>query len=273
MKDHFINKLIEVIGHEDIAKDIIYGDSALSFYTLIKIGESEKAILNLNLNGFFHYVYKLIEYMINSNFIYFDSNELRIIKEKVQNSEDITSVDFFRSNRKTIVRKIDEIRFQNLTKNLIDSNVEINKDKAEVINKFELFGFRKEYADLLNDLDKFIVGESSKYDLAGAINCLRELMINIFKDIVNLISEKTGDHPKDKSTGILRSFVKEKLDFTDRDNDVYDSIVSILHSEGGHSFSSSKKYFRLSRNMAIEVILLLLSKYEERFEGAKKDFM
>jgi hypothetical protein len=36
--------------------------------------------------------------------------------------------------------------------------------------------------------------------------------------------------------------------------------VDILHSEGGHSFTSNVEYFRLAKNIGIEISLFLLSK-------------
>jgi hypothetical protein len=39
-----------------------------------------------------------------------------------------------------------------------------------------------------------------------------------------------------------------------------------LHEEGGHSFVSEKEYFRLSRNIAIEIALFVLSKYEKKYK-------
>ena len=46
-------------------------------------------------------------------------------------------------------------------------------------------------------------------------------------------------------------------------------FINILHNEGGHDFISEKEYFRLARNIAVEIDLLLLSKYERLFSKNK----
>lgn len=63
--------------------------------------------------------------------------------------------------------------------------------------------------------------------------------------------------------GNIRAYLKNKFNLTDEENNFLNNFISILHGEGGHSFVSEKEYFRLARNIAIEISLFMLSKYEK----------
>ena len=66
-------------------------------------------------------------------------------------------------------------------------------------------------------------------------------------------------------TGRVRRYLKTKLELSDKDDKLIDAFIDVLHSEGGHSFVSNKEYFRLARNIAIEIALLVLSKYKSKY--------
>jgi hypothetical protein len=95
-------------------------------------------------------------------------------------------------------------------------------------------------------------------------------MADLLKDIANRIAEGEGfkiPHVEGRGEmGDVRSYLKSKLDFSDADDKFIDSFIDILHIEGGHSFMSEKEYFRLSRNIAIEIALFALSKYEKKYK-------
>jgi len=65
--------------------------------------------------------------------------------------------------------------------------------------------------------------------------------------------------------GRIRKYLKIKLELSDKDNSFINKYIDILHSKGGHSFVSNKNYFRLAKNIGIEIVLLILSKYKEKF--------
>jgi hypothetical protein len=84
------------------------------------------------------------------------------------------------------------------------------------------------------------------------------------KDLTKRIAEKENEKIpvlKDRSEmGNVRAYLKIKLGLSREDDTFIDSFVNILHSEGGHAFMSEKEYFRLARNIAVEIALLVLSK-------------
>ena len=96
-------------------------------------------------------------------------------------------------------------------------------------------------------------------------------MANLQKDVATKIAQKEGETIPTiggrKEMGNIRGYMKKKLDLSDNDDRFVDSFIDILHSEGGHAFTSEKEYFRLARNIAIEIALFILSKYEKKFKS------
>jgi len=76
------------------------------------------------------------------------------------------------------------------------------------------------------------------------------------------LNEDIPDDAKLGHMGRIRKYLKIKLELSDADNQLINKYIEILHSEGGHSFTANIEYFRLARNIGIEIVLLLLKKYE-----------
>ena len=102
------------------------------------------------------------------------------------------------------------------------------------------------------------------------ISNLRTFMGNLLKDVAGRIAQKESETiPTIQGCGEMgniRGYLKIKLNLSAKDDKFIDSFVDILHSEGGHAFMSEKEYFRLARNIAIEISLFILSKYEKKFK-------
>jgi hypothetical protein len=238
--------------------------SPLCFYVLVKLGFVDEAIDSLmrrykGCEG----LYRLILYLIPMD--YFDIAQLKVISTKVK-SEQIC-YDLAKKIELIIIEK----RYQLLNKKIKQINIEINQDKKAVSEKMSMLGFDKSYNQLLDEIDGFINTETSTVVNAGMISTLRAFMANLQKDIANKIAQKEGETipaiEGRREMGNIRGYLKKKLDLSDNDDKFVDSFVDILHSEGGHAFMSEKEYFRLARNIAIEIALFILSKYEKKFKS------
>jgi hypothetical protein len=163
-----------------------------------------------------------------------------------------------------------DYRFESLNRRIRRINIEINQDEKAVSEKIDALGFDKKYSKLLEGIGSFINAETPSFVNAGMINDLRTFMGSLLKDVANRIAESRKEQiPRLEGSaemGCIRSYLKDNLDLSDKDNRFIDAFVDILHSEGGHSFTSEKEYFRLSRNIAIEISLFILSKYEKNFK-------
>lgn len=281
LKKHFVKLLQSRITLENEAFGIsknrlsCAGAIALCFYTLIKLGLSDEAILALNKRQEPSGTLVLFFEDIGGNeYAYFSTNHLNEILRKVS-PWDLSysfadrTIEAFKKSRDNTKTKLIEKTYGLLKEEIKGINVEINRDKKIVSEKIVYLEFDDKYNELLNDIDKYLHAETSSIVNSGMINNLRVFLQDLFKDIAQKISEiekesipKLKDHGE---MGNIRNYLKNKLNLSDNDNRFINSFVDILHAEGGHAFTSNKEYFRLARNIAIEIALLILSKYEKEF--------
>ena len=238
------------------------GTSGVAFYTLVRLGYINDAIecLKQRQEGC-NNVYRLLLSIIDEH--YFNASQIALISSIVKDGN-------HRSEFAGYLRtKIAYSRFELLKTKIRTTNVEINQDKKAVSEKIGVIGLSDNYNELLNSMEDFIA-DSSKVVNAGMISTLRAFMADLLKDIALRIAEAEHEEiPKLQDRGEMgniRSYLKKRLELTDADDKFIDSFVDILHSEGGHAFLSEKEYFRLSRNIAIEIALFVLSKYQKKYK-------
>jgi hypothetical protein len=233
--------------------------SAIAFYALVKLGYSNEAIESLrDRQDSSNYIAGLLVCILDKH--YFDSNQLKAISE-------VAKVRRFTPELNSALTNA---RFDLLKSQIRKVNVEINQDKKAVAEKINLLGLSGNYNELLKCIDNFIQTDTSRGVNAGMIATLRTFMADLLKDIAKRISENEREAiPKIEGRaemGNIRGYLKTKLELSDKDDKFVDAFVDILHEEGGHSLVSEKEYFRLSRNIAIEIALFVLSKYEKKYK-------
>jgi hypothetical protein len=251
----------EEYGYRDqTGVTIFVSTSAIGFYALVKLGYTNDAIQSLKeRQNSCNYIARLLTSILDKH--YFDANQLKAISEIAKEGSFGAELNY----------KIVNARFDLLKTQIRKVNVEINQDKKTVAEKINVLGLSGNYNELLSCIDNFILTDTSKVVNAGMISALRTFMADLLKDVANRIahSESTGI-PKIEGRGEMgniRSYLKDKLDLSDADDRFINSFIDILHAEGGHAFLSEKEYFRLSRNIAIEISLFVLSKYEKKYKA------
>lgn len=241
------------------------GVSALCFYTLVQIGYANEAIESLKKRqNDFSGIYRLLYAILGTT--YFDSVQLKDLSDILEADRSAKIEEQLR-DKERLRSKIIEVRFQQLEKKLKKVNVEINQDKKSLAEKIDVLGLSGNYNELLDCIDNFILTDTSKVVNAGIISTLRTFMADLLKDVAEKIARTEGTkipHTDGRGEmGDVRDYLKRKLSFSDADDKFITSFVRILHAEGGHSFMSEKEYFRLSKNIAIEIALFVISKYEK----------
>ncbi len=249
----------------------LVGNSTLCFYALTEIGYGNEAIESFKKrHGGRQGIYTLIFYLID--FGIFSSKQLTEISDILKKDYVYLLEDIYNPDKigEKLQEKLISTRFERLSEQIKKVNREINEDEKTVIEKFKLLGFRDTFSELLESLDEYIMADTAKVVNAGIISALRTFMGDLLKDIAVKIAfaekEEIQKIEGKGEMGAIRSYLKNRLDLTEDDNKFIDSFVNILHGEGGHSFFSEKEYFRLSRNIAIEVALFILSKYEKKYK-------
>lgn len=243
----------------------------LCFYTLIRLGFIEEGIRCISLksnglNGFIKILYELFKLEEN----YFNLKDLHHINSIIQNLN--PTIDVF-STKNEVQSVIINKKYDIVKKQIKSVNLEINQDRKVVSEKIQYLNFDPKYNKFLIELDKFINTENSGLVNSGMISNLRTFMGDLIKDTVKKISSEDNEEiPQIEGRGEMgnnREYLKTKLGLSDKDDKFINSFIDILHKEGGHTFTSEKEYFRLTRNIGIEITLLILSKYEKRQKKSK----
>ncbi len=240
------------------------GLSKLCFYTLLQLGFTDEAIESFikrkkRFRGILSILMK-----INLD-DYFTVDQLTKLIPKIEKWDGNHFV------RNILLDKTRDSRIKQFDVKIKAQNIEINQDKKAVNEKITHLGFDPKYNTLLIEIDDFLKDETHKSINAGMISCLRTFMGDLVKDTAKKIAEFKKEEipklPNHKEMGNIRDYIKNNLNFSDEDDKFIDSFIDILHNEGGHAFLSEKEYFRLTKNMAIEISLFILSKYEKKFKN------
>ncbi len=235
--------------------------SGLCFYTLTMTGNADKAVKALSERQFkLDRINTILLHIFESNNEYYSFEML---------GEIIRSIDEYLAGNYKLKARIMSLaiqkRFDMVGRIVNKVNVEINQDRAQVIEKLRYLQFDQSYSIYLNEIDQFLLSDSESLS-AGMIASLRAFEENLFKEMAKKIQAKTGDKiPSNEKSemGNIRKYLKEKLLLPDHEDKFISDFIKILHTEGGHGFLSSKEYFRLSKNIMIELALFLLSQSEK----------
>jgi len=246
--------------------------SHLSFALLVKTGYIDEALDALIVRekqfgvlGCF-FCLKFLEKFIRYEYRLFNDDQLLKLKRAIEQ---------FKSNalgdpqlkKETILRQINELRCLKLEKELEGVNLEINKDKEEVIAKLKFFKFPKKLALALNKIEEhFSQTAKDSFDYSMVIGKIREFLTLLYEVTAKRLQEITKiDIPKHPSTGSLdyKGYVIEHLGLKEGENWILKGLAKITNSEGSHELISEKKYLRLTKNICIEITLLILTKLEK----------
>jgi len=274
LKSLFIDTLRKGIVNTESSFFVPYGVytgiSSLCFYTLVRVGYTNEAVGSLKkrkkgCEGLF----SLIICMLSAN--YFDSTQLGEILLKTREITKTIELPDDRSKSKgaKLGDIIVNLRYAFLQRKVSRINIEINEDKRALSQKIDLLGFGPRYNRLLDGIDKFINTETEEFINSGLISDLRAFVSDLLKDIAHRIAKKEQEaipsFPSHGEMGNIRKYLQDKLDYSEKDDKFVTAFIDILHSEGGHAFTSEKEYFRLARNIAIEIALFIVSKYERKY--------
>ena len=269
----FIRIMNEKLINDDSDKPRRGESSSLGFYFLMKIGkidETVRALIELFNENREKGTFSFREDLLFDIYVfmamepdYFDDDTLVLLKE-LNNS-----CGYFGAGSSEFKKRfnlhVNNLRYINLKNELKGINEELNIDKERVIDMMTKYGFPSLMEDFLLQIDQ--IPESSEWDTinSGMIGNLRSFYEELIRNISESIKEKSGDEFPNNSKGEMgnkRSYIKQHLELTKNDDKLISSYVNILHKEGGHSFISEKKYYRLTKNIGIEIAYFLLSKLE-----------
>jgi hypothetical protein len=165
--------------------------------------------------------------------------------------------------------KLINIRFTKLSSQLQWINIEINRDREDLRKTIQYLGFHPQYDQFLTELDAHFFGEKASIQVASLIWSFREFSSSLIIDIAKKISEieELPNIPKSPKANSpiwhARYYIKEKLWLSNHEDDFLDNFVQILQTQWWHAFLSSMEYFRLAKNIFIEIMLFLISRFRD----------
>lgn len=241
------------LGHFDIVIDYIYPSNCSKLYPLFS-----------TLEELLFYEYSL-----------FSKAELTKIKQNVGyiinykdnlKKEMALDQDMIGKGYK-ILERINIIFHKALAQSLQEGiNFQINIDRTKLKEKIRSFGFDNVLADALDKIEEMYWTTSSDvFDYSMAIDKLRSFWEITVESICKKIKDKTGhSYPTTEKTQIanLRLYIKEQLQL-DKEHQLMNKLVDILNDKGSHNLISEREYFRLTKNITIEVAMLLFIKLEQ----------
>ena len=162
------------------------------------------------------------------------------------------------------LERIHNIQYQQLKMLLGDvTNIQINTDKNRVKQLVTKYQFDEKLSEALDKVDQYYFSKAhDEFEYSMAIAPLREFFQLLMEDIANKIFEITNeDIPTSEATAIAnrRLYVKRHLHL-DEENQLLNKLIEMINHEGSHALISDKEYLRLTKNMSIELALLLLTK-------------
>ncbi len=163
------------------------------------------------------------------------------------------------------LKRIHQIEYHRLGKFLEGINPELNSDKIALINRMDELGFPEDAKRCLDEIDKIYFGSPDKFECKSCMGFIRSFLEEIFRELVQGMSKITTtpyESESDKFSNRKRYLLRVAF-INDDEAEFYQRYYNLVSNEGIHSLTSKREYVRISRNVVIELGLLLLNRYNE----------
>ncbi|TGM61729.1 hypothetical protein [Leptospira vanthielii] len=204
-------------------------------------------------------------YLIDNNLFKFNIIETNKLLKTLDKDFTLTSKEWCNIFK----QKATNLMTKQITSIVGKYNIEINQDKLLLLDIVQKNNFDRTLSEFISQLNENSIFESS-YTLSGLISNFRNFWETFIIAVAEKISDKTLipiDTSEKTKIANSRLYIKRELKLSDNDHALISRFVDILHSEGGHAFTSTKEYFRLTKNIGIEILLLIISKFDAKING------
>ena len=281
LKNHIITNIENISIHNSSMETNTAG---LAVYFLIRIKRTdivkESIIKRIENEKGLSYIYLILKMALTYDYSKLDETDLNNIELaityskkkltfKLRSSYDgIVYDNNINYEKKVIKELIHEIRLLWLEKNLSENiNYEINQDKERLQEIVKDYGFDKNINEALNKIDEALYAPNNdEFDYQKNISSLKAVFDKftepIYKEIVKSCKETPKKkHEKEHDTEMKHRFIGEKLNFSEGENKTMTGINKMLNEEK-HGLITNKEKLRLTKNMTIEFLLMMLTKYQ-----------
>jgi len=248
---------------KNLSRDSEYFDVAyLVIFVLSKIGATVETLktARVNLKGDskhgFSNMLAMLSQIISYDYACFDEDTYIQIESAMQGENE---------HNFNLLEKVNIAKLKILEQQLKDVNPEINYDRDKILNLWTQVFKSPEIPDVINEIeDYFVKGEFTKSRFATCIDRVRVLLIDVLRNVASSISAEKGNNErisKFKDYDVIKYLSEE--DFMDGIlKGLILAFYGFVSGTGSHVSVAPREYARLTKNMAYELILLLLTKYK-----------
>jgi hypothetical protein len=161
--------------------------------------------------------------------------------------------------------RIERVRYLRLKKELFEGhNPEINTDKQLLISRLETLGFRKEIVTALQSLDVKLYAAGTPLDYKGCMEIVRTIYEEITEDAAKKVATIKGKPPLTYSRPFQpwAQYLETEGVVTGDERELVQKLYNYLSNAGAHTLGSAPEQVRVSRNMVIELGLMMVGRVE-----------
>jgi len=162
-----------------------------------------------------------------------------------------------------VTNRITLVQYRRLRKELLEAeNPALNTDKQDLTQKLGHLGFRSEIVDALGQVDKKLLSAVGPFDFKGCMDLLR----TAFEEIVEASARKVAtlrpralpQGPRLNHFSPWREYLENEHVLTKDQGGMAQQLYNYLSNAGSHQLGAGPKEARLSKNMVIELGLMIV---------------
>jgi len=176
--------------------------------------------------------------------------------------------DLAHTLRPTVERignRINRVRYLRLRKDLLEGpNPEINADREVLASRMQHLGFRQEILVALNEVDRKLQFATTSLDFKGCMDLLRTVYEEIVEDAARTVAGATSSPlpASKKDFQPWNQLLVTTNALTEDEAALSQKLYNYLSNAGAHRLGSAPEQVRVSRNMVIELGLLIVGRVQ-----------
>ncbi len=164
-----------------------------------------------------------------------------------------------------VAKTLERVRYLRLSTLLLEGeNPEINTDKRTLESRLEQLGFRREIVDALNELEGKLRSATTPLALRDCVDSTRLIYEEIVEDSATRAATLKGQplQPPKSSFAPWRILLVNTGVLTAEEGELFQKLYGYLSNVGTHRLGSAPEHVRLTKNVVIEVCLLLVGRVQ-----------
>jgi hypothetical protein len=159
---------------------------------------------------------------------------------------------------------IQRARYAHVRRDLFEGiNPEINTDKEALLSRMITLGFRGSIAAALEEVEKKLGNAASVFDFKGVMDLVRTIYEEVFEDAANSVaSRRTKTIPQGSHFGRFKTFLIGESVLSSDEGKLSQELYNYLSNQGSHVLGSAPEQVRLTKNIVIELCLLVLGRVQ-----------